>query len=333
MKICKKLITLLMALVILLSFTTEAFAAGSQVEVGSGSKKAKVTFTIENVLAFEGTIYTPENVGLKVQSITPKVAEDKNDDVNWIKEWITGAEGTEKAKIVCVGGSMPADVTLTVELESSTAMRNGIYPVIMEYGVTKSYGYYSMSGRQYAYVYVGVQIPDESESSSSSSSNKTPEKKEDVEPQVEVIKPEGEGADRTDMMDMLDLSVLRSALEEAEKMKTYGNLSDAELKKLQEAIDIAEEAMSSDRQAVVDDAAFNLFAVIEELGGPIDDMVAEKPRKERSGGGLLVPLIIAIAAVLGIAGILMYLYMKKKKQVKYEGAPIVDYEIGDDDLL
>ena len=81
-----------------------------------------------------------------------------------------------------------------------------------------------------------------------------------------------------------------------------------------------------------DDAAATLYEVIEELGGPISDEIEDEPEKEKSGG-VLVPLIIAVVAVLGIAGILIYLYMKKKKQVKYEGAPIVDYEIGDDDLL
>ena len=63
MKICKKLIALLMALMIVLSLATEVFAAGSQVEVKSGSKEATVTFTIEDVLAFEGTINTVETVG------------------------------------------------------------------------------------------------------------------------------------------------------------------------------------------------------------------------------------------------------------------------------
>ena len=125
------------------------------------------------------------------------------------------------------------------------------------------------------------------------------------------------------------------SLEEAEKLELYGDLDREQLEKLQAAIAAGEEALLGDRQAVVDDAAANLFAVIEELGGPIEEPTEEDPeeKKERSGLGLLVPLIIAVVAVLGIAGILMYLYMKKKMQVKYEGAPIVDYEIGDDDLL
>lgn len=331
MKTCKKLITLLMALVILLSLATEALAAGSQVEVGSGSKKAKVTFTIENVLAFEGTIYTSENVGFEVQNITSKISKDKNDDVEWINERTLKSEGAAANKIVCVGGSMPADITLTVELESSSAMRNGVYPVIMEYSVTGIYGTHYMFGRQYSYIYVGVQIPDEDTSSSDTSSTEKAEKKEDVEPQVEVVDPETD-PNRVDVMGMLDLSALRSALEEAEKLKDSGRLNAAELEQLQEAIDIAEEAMKGDRQAVVDDATANLWAVIEELGGPVVDE-EEKPDRDRSGGsGLLLPIILALVAILGIAGLLVYRNLKKRTHADYEGAPIVDYEISDDDI-
>ena len=334
MKTCKKLITLLMALVMLCSLTIEVFAVGSQIEVGSGSKKAKVTFTIEDALAFEGTIYTAENVGFKIESITPKVVQDKNDDVKWINEWTTERDESGKMKIMCVGGSMPAHVTLTVEVESSSAMRNGVYPVIMEYSTTRYYGMYHVSGRQYAYIYVGVEIPDgdASTTTSTSSPTKKPEQQEDVKPQVEVVEP-GEPSDRVDMMGMLDLSILRSMLAEAEKLKTHGELNREQLEKLQAAIDAGEEAMLGDRQADIDDAAATLYEVIEELGGPISGEVDDEPEKEKSGSGLLVPLILAVVAVLGIAGILMYLYMKKKMQVKYEGAPIVDYEIGDDDLL
>ena len=327
MKLCKKLMLLLLVLVMTFALTTEVFAAGNQVEVKSGSKEATVTFTIEDVLAFEGTINTVETVGFFDNvEITPKVSKDKNDDT----AWITRDEGN---KVVCVGGSIPADITFTVRLVSDSAMRNGVYSVTMDYTATHNTSGFAWSGRMYSAIYVGVEIPDEEDLKNESSSTKKPAKQEDTKPEVEVTTPEDD-LNRVDVMGMLDLSALRSALEEAEKLRDSGRLDSAELKKLQAAIDAGEEAMKGDRQAVVDDATANLWAVIEELGGPVTDEKPTKPDRDKSGGSkLLLPLILALIAVLAVAGLLVYRHLKKKRRADYEGAPIVDYEIGDDDVV
>jgi len=327
MKLCKKLMLLLLVLVMTFALTTEVFAAGNQVEVKSGSKEATVTFTIEDVLAFEGTINTVETVGFFDNvEITPKVSKDKNDDT----AWITRDEGN---KVVCVGGSNPADITFTVRLVSDSAMRNGVYSVTMDYTATYNTNGYAWSGRMYSAIYAGVEIPDEEDLKNESSSTKKPTKQEGTKSEVEVTTPEDD-PNRVDVMGMLDLSALRSALEEAEKLRDSGRLDSAELKKLQAAIDAGEEAMKGDRQAVVDDATVNLWAVIEELGGPVTDEEPTKPDRDKSGGSkLLLPLILALIAVLAVAGLLVYRHLKKKRRADYEGAPIVDYEIGDDDVV
>lgn len=321
MKLCKKLMLLLLVLVMTFALTTEVLAAGNQVEVKSGSKEATVTFTIEDVLAFEGTVNTVETVGFFDNvEITPKVPND------WIKI-------TKGNKVVCVGGSTPEDITLTVKLTSDSAMRNGIYSVTMDYTATYNTNGYAWSGRMYSVIYAGVEIPDEEDLKNESSSTKKPTKQEDTKPEVEVTTPEDD-PNRVDVMGMLDLSALRSALEEAEKLRDSGRLDSAELKKLQAAIDAGEEAMKGDRQAVVDDATVNLWAVIEELGGPVTDEEPTKPDRDKSGGSkLLLPLILALIAVLAVAGLLVYRHLKKKRRADYEGAPIVDYEIGDDDVV
>ena len=341
MKKSKKLIPLLLALTVLFSLLTVAHAdEGKSVEIKSGSSTAKVTFTIENVLAFEGTVTTKENTGFKVQSVESKVIKEKADTAAW-----TPIKSEDSAnQIMFIGGSLPATITLTVTLESDSPMKDGTYAVTLTYGRTNANGSYNAGRRVTANIYVGIENPEDATGSSkntlSNSSSSTPSQAATPaapeEPEVVVTVPEGDDEpSRVEVIGALDTMMLRSMLEEAEKLKTHGELNREQLEKLQAAIAAGEEALLGDRQAVVDDAAANLFAVIEELGGPIEEPTEEDPeeKKERSGLGLLVPLIIAVVAVLGIAGILMYLYMKKKMQVKYEGAPIVDYEIGDDDLL
>lgn len=338
MKKSKKLIPLLLALTVLFSLLTVAHAdEGKSVEIKSGSSTAKVTFTIENVLAFEGTVTTKENTGFKVQSVESKVIKEKADTAAWTP--IKSEDSVNQ--IMFIGGSLPATITLTVTLESDSPMKDGTYAVTLTYGRTNANGSYNEGRRVTANIYVGIENPEDATGSSkntlSNSSSSappqaaTPEAPE--EPEVVVTVPEGDDEpSRVEVIGALDTMMLRSMLEEAEKLKTHGELNREQLEKLQAAIDAGEEAMQGDRQADIDDAAATLYEVIEELGGPISDEIEDEPEKEKSGG-LLVPLIIAVVAVLGIAGILMYLYMKKKMQVKYEGAPIVDYEIGDDDLL
>ena len=340
MKKSKKLIPLLLALAVIFSLLSVAHAdEGNVVEVKSGSQEAKVTFTIEDVLAFEGTVTTKKSVGFNVKSIESKIAEEKKDDTNWVTRT---NEATDQ--IVIVGGSIPATITITVTLKSDSPMKDGAYAVTLTYGRTNSHGSYNAGRRLTAMIYVGIAPPSEEESDSKSTLSDTPSTSKPatsvtpVTPETEtseevVTVPENDGENsRVEVIGALDTMMLRSMLEEAEKLKTHGELNREQLEKLQAAIDAGEEAMLGDRQADIDDAAATLYEVIEELGGPISDEIEDEPEKEKSGG-LLVPLIIAVVAVLGIAGILMYLYMKKKMQVKYEGAPIVDYEIGDDDLL
>lgn len=338
MKKSKKLIPLLLALTVLFSLLTVAHAdEGKSVEIKSGSSTAKVTFTIENVLAFEGTVTTKENTGFKVQSVESKVIKEKADTAAWTP--IKSEDSVNQ--IMFIGGSLPATITLTVTLESDSPMKDGAYAVTLTYGRTNANGSYNEGRRVTANIYVGIENPEDATGSSkntlSNSSSSTPPQAATPaapeEPEVVVTVPEGDGEpSRVEVIGALDTMMLRSMLEEAEKLKTHGELNREQLEKLQAAIDAGEEAMLGDRQADIDDAAATLYEVIEELGGPISDEIEDEPEKEKSGG-LLVPLIIAVVAVLGIAGILMYLYMKKKMQVKYEGAPIVDYEIGDDDLL
>ena len=332
MKKSKKLIPLLLTLLVMLSLTTIAYAdEAKNSEVRSGSKEAEVSFVIENVVALEGTVTTKKNVGFNVTKIDTKFTKDKKDETNWTDE-----VDQETDRVVVVGGSIPTSITVTVTLESSSPMKDGIYAVTLTYGKTNAAGVYSAGRKLVANIYVGIEDTSTTDGTSQSagSTNKKPVVEQTPStPNVTVTEKDDAEANRVGVMSALDTMALRSALAEAEELKNFGKLSVDELAMLCEAIDIGEEALQGDRQAVVDDATANLWAVIEELGGPVGDE-EEEPDEDSSGGSkLLVPIILALVAVLGIAGMLVFRNIKKRVRADYEGAPIVDYEISDDDII
>ncbi len=329
----KKLLSALAALLMMLTFAVPACAAaeGSQVEVKSGSTEAKVSFVVEDVLALEGTVSTAETTGFKVRSIrVEKAADGSLIDQN---EW--------GDRVVIVGQNIPADIRLTVELESSSPMKNGSYKVTLNYGLTNHTGSFSANKKVESIIYVGIEAPSKDGDAEDSGENNTEttqkttattvEKTETIENGVLVSDNEETGSNRVGMLGLLDTYELRSALEEAEKLLEVGDLDAEERTMLQEAIAAGEEAMQDDRQSVIDEAADNLFVVIEELGGPVDGTKEEKT-SEGLGRGVPWAIILAVAAaLLAVAAVVAGYLMKKKKKNGYDGAPIVDYHIGDDD--
>ncbi|MBR5559100.1 MAG: hypothetical protein IKU72_02505 [Oscillospiraceae bacterium] len=329
----KKLLSLLIALLMLLTMVVPAQAKNeaSDVQVKSGSTYAKVGFVVEKVLAIEGTVSTNDKTGFKVKSIEITKTEDGS-----IVQF-----SSEGDQFVVIGQNIPANLKLTVELESNSPMQDGVYDVTLSYGRTGTNGQYNSSNRLVAKIYVGVEMPsgdeskarDSSESSNNTSTGTTVVEESEIiadNPLVEE-ESEDEGSNRVGMLGMLETYELRSALEEAKKLKEYGGLTSGQMTKLQDAIDAGEEALLDDRQSVVDEAAANLYAVIDELGGPVEER-EEKKTSDRSGIKLSLPIILAVAAALvAIAAVVAGYLLKKKKKNGYDGAPDVDYHIGDDD--
>jgi len=333
----KKLLPILVTLILLLTMAVPAQAETEavDVEVKSGSLEAKVVFTIDKVLALEGTVSTNARTGFKVSEMDLTFSKYDGTEPAMTEIQNEGGQG----KVIFIGANTPTDLKLAVVLKSDSPMRNGIYDVVLNYGRTANTGTYSPNGKLVAKIYVGIDMPkdddkdsgDDSTSSDSTTATTVVEEAEVIENDPVLEEVEEEGSNRVGMLGMLETYELRSALEEAEKLKEHGGWTAAEMSMLQEAIDAGEEALMDDRQSVVDEATYNLHMVIEELGGPIEEQ-EEEDSSERSGRGLSLPIILAVvAAVAAVAAVVAGYLLKKKKKTSYDGAPDVDYNIGDDD--
>lgn len=322
MKKRKRILPMLAAVLILAAPGIRAEAESNYVEVKSGSTSAKIVFTVEEVLALEGTIYSEEKSGFEVSSIEISGTEEGSS----IK--------TEGNQFVVIGNHIPADVKITANMESSSPMKDGSYKVTMSYGITRGSGAYSDGKEMSAKIYVGIEAEKESEedakkntqtTSVTTSSDKTSTETDVTESSSTPV------ANRLSGSGLVDYSGLRAALDEAEALEGQAMNEDL-LERLTDAMNKGYEALESDRQSVVDEAAEELNAILQE----IQDANGSNLLRNGSGGlslGKWLPIILGILALLLLLGLLAFLWWRKKKKASrdYDGAPMVDYEIGDDD--
>ena len=321
MKKMKRILPMLFAVLMLLLPGIKAKADSNNVEVESGSTSAKVVFTVEDVLALEGTVSSEKKSGFSVSSIEISGTEEGS------------SVKTEGNQFVVIGNSIPTEIKITANMVSSSPMKDGSYKVTMSYGITRINGSYSDGKEMSAKIYVGIEAEEESEeevkkdaqtASASASSDKT-----DTETvTTEVVSTPV--ADRLSGSGIVDYSELQTALDEAEELEGKALNAD-DLEKLVEAMEAGYEALESDSQAVVDEAAEKLNEILLELRGAEPGSGTKLGFGGFSTGGWL-PVILGVLVLLLLAGLAWFRWRRKKKAGQdYDGAPMVDYEIGDDD--
>jgi len=273
MKKRKSILSLLIAFLCILTPVIPVNAGSDNyVELESGSTSAKIEFTVEEILSLHGTVSTSASTGFKPVSISASGTE-----AGTLVQ--TSPEGN---KIILVGGNLAADVKFTVQLESSSPMKDGEYTVNFAYAKTDKDGSYDTELLQTAIIYVGIEAPEEEETSEdkeSSDSKKDKNKKKDSE-----------------------TSTVTTVTTEDE-----------------------EEEEESDRASMM-----------EAEDGEGETIEEAEIVKEKSSGGLKLPwwlpiLLIALL-LLGILAFVLRRIHRKNKKTDYEGAPMVDYDIGDDDV-
>ena len=325
MKNRKKMVPMLIAAAMLLVPSISARASDANyVEVDSGSTTAKVSFSVENVMALEATASTGKKTGFKV----------KNIEVSGTESGSLVQKSAEGDQVVVVGNNIPADLKLTVSLESSSPMKDGAYTVTLKYATTNKSGTFSTGKTQTATIYVGIEAPEESEaeeksSSSASSGKKNTNSSNETASSQATASADDEESDRADMLGVIDYSALRAALAEAEELKNK-DLTSEQLERLLSAIEAGNAALESDSQEEVDQAAADLEELIEEYGDLKDAVVKKKSSSSFKNLWIILLISLLIFAIL-LAVLIWYLLKKKRAKNDEEGAPMVDYDISDDD--
>lgn len=318
MKRIKLLLPILTTILLILpGMNTEA---AEKLQLSSGTKKTTATLTLKELLSLEGEL----SVKSSTQGATVKInsMEASSDS--------TAMCMTSENKIFMVSSGNPVTTTIKVELEFS---KDGTFVLTLDGGMTDKDGNYvdyssdSKKCVEEMTIVVGASTSTSTENQTQTST-KNDKDDEDDEDEVDY-----------------------KALEEALKEVTEAINSNEDLKNLQELLVKTNEAialLNSDDQQAVDEAAVELQESLDDLGSDValdteneeeaEPAVQEIEIKKGIDGSALdkifklAKIILPILAILIFIAAAIYFWRKaKKKAPDYDGAPMVDYDIEDDD--
>ena len=285
-----------------------------------------VTILLEEINSLEGNLKVIEK---------PQGGSASFDTVNVVCSDL-GAQGMSKnGKILLSSSGAPMDVTLNIPM---TFTAEGTYVLELDGGVTNAEGFYeNFADDPDEYICrVKIQAGD---SAGGSSSNQ----------------PSGGDFNYNSEFN-LNINVETEELEEAIEKVAEAIKSDEQLKMMQELLDKMNHGISlleGGDQESVDKAAKELEESLEEIEAaeeeaettePVLEEVTESEAKveeiqinadaEESAKGIpmIVWLILAILVLLALVAGAYFIYRSRKnKKDDYDGAPMVEYNIEDDD--
>lgn len=336
MKKIKRFMPLLLTACLLI-FPLNVQAAKKQ--LAAGTKSAKVTMTLENLQSFEG-------------EFTCKAADKKSTIT--LKSISAKASGNSSAmystsgnRIFMVGTGDAVTTIIELDLEFS---KDGKYTVVLDGGRTDKNGEYKDFSENKNQslgeltIIIGEEVVAEEEEEEEEQEDKkttvssekkttttkkrtTSSKKTEVESEEENTAITGKGGKND-----VDYSALEKALKDANSV--IG--SDKELKEWQSLINSLNNGvmlLDSDDQEKVDAAAEEIQRILEKMVGASNEV--KKPKNEKGSNvdfGKILKIALPILGLIALLGITYWLWKKaKNKPADYDGAPMVDYDIGEDD--
>lgn len=288
----------------------------AKMNLASGTKKATATFTLKNLQSLEGEVLVKSapkdgkvTLGTMTADTDPKVTCK-----------VSGH------KVFMVGAGDLVTTTIKVELEFS---KDGTYVIELDGGKTDADGKYvdySSNSKKYLdqiQIVIGGNTATEDEKDEDEKKDKEEEKKEEKEEKKEE-KEESTGKKK----DSVDYSALEKALEDADKKLN----EDKEMKDLQALLTSMSDGtvlLNSDDQQEIDAAALEIQQSLQQLE---EQEAAKKKETSLSGKVVLALALTGAAAVISFAGAAYYFWKKEKaKHQDYDGAPMVEYDIEEDD--
>lgn len=351
----KKFNTILPLLAILLLLTPGITVQAARTEkYNAGTKKATINIELKNVLSCEGEVTVSAKE--KTDSIT----------INEVKAAATQNAfcETNGNKLFMVA-SQSSNLTVTIDV---TMSGDGIYYVYLDGGVTGKDGTYAehLNDKEFLEV-ISLEVGTSDSSSTSDSSNKSDASTSDSSNKSDAstsnsskdsdstkdslddssdkeITSSDKTKDKTDTTitknekdtgkKSVDYTALKQALKNADELISDND----ELKEWQTLINQMNNGnllLSSENQEQVDETAKEIQELIDQMSGDSKENGSKNKRTSKSFkvsepikyiliGGLV--LLILIGCLL-----IWWLRRKKKHNNNYAGAPMVDYDIGDDD--
>ena len=340
----KKINTILPLLAILLLLIPEITVQAAKTEkYNAGTKKATINVELKNVLSCEG-------------EVTAR-AKDKNDSItiNGVKTAATQNAfcETNGNKLFMVA-SQSSNLTVTIDV---TVSGDGIYYIYLDGGVTGKDGTYAehLNDKEFLEV-ITLEVGTVDSSSTSDSSNKSDDSTSDSSKDSDSTKENLDdssdkkttSSDKTnDKKDTtttttvkdtgknsVDYTALKQALKNADELISDND----ELKEWQTLINQMNNGnmlLSSGNQEQVDEVAKEIQELIDQMSGdsPKGSSKNKSTSKSFQISKEIKYIIIGVLVLLTLIGCLLIWWLRRKKKHNndYDGAPMVDYDIGDDD--
>lgn len=320
MKRIKRLLPILTAVLLILPGMT-AQAEKNVVEKQSiKTLEGTVTMTLEGVQSLEATLKASAGTQGGTVTIQSATVSCKGDALCMDSD----------NKIFVASSGEPVTLTIETVMKFSKA---GTYVLELDGGITDEEGNYEDYSESKDFI-KKIEITAGDTTASGTTNNQTSSESTKDDNKIEI-----------------KFDVDYSELEEALNNVTEAINSNEELKNLQELLVKTNEALalldSSDQQAV-DEAAVELQESLDDLGSDVtlvteneeeaEPAVQEIETKKGIDGSALdkifklAKIILPILAILIFIAAAIYFWRKaKKKAPDYDGAPMVDYDIEDDD--
>lgn len=293
----------------------------ARMNLASGTKKATATFTLKNLQSLEGEVLVKSapkdgkvTLGTMTADTDPKVTCK-----------VSGH------KVFMVGAGDPVTTIIKVELEFS---KDGTYVIELDGGKTDADGKYvdySSNSKKYLdqiQIVIGGGTATEDEKDEDDKKDKEEEKKEEKKEDKEEEDKEEKEESTGKKKDSVDYSALEKALEDADKKLN----EDKEMKDLQTLLNSMNDGtvlLTSNDQDKIDEAALEIQQSLQQLE---KKEAAEKKGTSMSGKIKLALVLTGVTAVAAFGGAAYYFWKKEKaKPLDYDGAPMVEYDIEEDD--
>lgn len=309
------------ALLILPGLNAEA---AEKLQLASGTKKTTATITLKDLQSLEGEFSAKSST----QGATVKI--------NSVEATSDGGAMcmTSGNKIFMVSSGEPVTTTIQVNLEFS---KDGTFVLTLDGGMTDKDGNYEdySSDAKKCVEEMTITVGTSNGTSTNTGNQKPSSSNKDDKDSKEEEKD-----------DEVDYEALEKALNDVAEAIN----SNEDLKTLQELLTKANEGtvlLDSEDQEAVDEAAVEIQESLEDLGFDVelnlDAEEEEEPEgfevevKENDGSALenvlkIAKIVLPILAILIFIAAAIYFWRKaKNKAPNYDGAPMVDYDIEDDD--
>lgn len=315
-----KLMLLILTAMLLLVPTMKADAA-TKVSYASGTKKATVTLRINNIISIDGEICVKAGKGSSQENIKI-VSASVDGGSNYTVSEVQGN------KILVVGKGDPVNVSIKVGLEFT---KDGAYVIALEGGKTTADGKYIDYREKSDYietvnVEVGVISTDVSKDEDEEKDT------EDDEVDDEKADKEEDNKEEEEKKDTITKSPITSSKTDASIKKETTDLKTAEADKKEVTKQKTDEEKKL--EGIISEAEKDLEIDLDSDGKTGEEKVT---RSSKSLGSFLKYLknfwfvFLILFIFLLICMYLLWKLLRKNRKNDYDGAPMVDYRIEDDD--